>query len=338
MKALIYHKKHSLENFAIQLAEVPMPEIRKTDLLIKVMASAVNPGDTQFRAAVDAPDGGYVNLGFEFSGIVEKVGPEAIGFKEGDRVFGGGDPTRHGSDAEYVAVDYRTVAVFPDSISFSKVAGLALTGLTVWQSLFRKTGDLPADVKTVLITGAAGGVGSIAIQILKARTNATVIATASRPGSAEWCRKMGADHVIDHHGNVPEQLRELGFYTVDLIYSVNGIEENMGWYTQVIRPYGYLAIIDLKDAVDFSGLMLKSPNIILETVFTRIIFDDYPEKQGAVLKSIAQLIEAGKIQSTVRTIFSGLTAENLLKAHTMLETGSMIGKVVISLDPDEQKN
>jgi len=332
MKALIYRQKSNLADFSIRLADVPDPEVRQTDLLVRIKATAINPGDTQFRRSVEPKPGEYIILGYEFSGIVEQAGAATSRFKPGDRVFGIADPLRYGSYAELLAVDFRTVALFPDFAPFTHVAAAPLTTLTAWQSIFRNHNRLPDNVKTVLIIGAAGGVGSMAIQLLKARTAVKVIATASRPESADWCEQMGADLVIDHKKDVSAQLTEAGIKKVDLIFSVNGLKESIAWIKDVIKPYGYLAIIDLKEAVDFSPLMNKSVNIFLETIFTAIFYEDKLELQGKNLAELSDLISQRKIKTTARLILKGMTEANIREAHTILEKGDMIGKIVLDFD------
>jgi len=333
MKALIYKQKNKLADFGIRLTDVADPELRKTDLLIRVKATAINPGDTQFRRSVNPKAGEYIILGYEYAGIVEQAGAETSGFKAGDKVFGIADPSRHGSYAELLAVDFRTVANFPDFAPFTHVAAAPLTALTAWQAVFRNYNQLPDDVKTVLVVGAAGGVGSMALQLLKARTDVKVIATASRPESAEWCRQMGADLVINHNEDVRAQLKEAGIKEIDMIFSVNGLTKSISWIKDAIRPYGYLAIVDLKEAIDFSPLMNKSVNIFLETVFTAGFYNHGLAQQGENLKELADLISLKKIKTPARIVLKGMTEANIREAHTILEKGDMIGKIVIDFEP-----
>ena len=331
MKALIYRHKNTMKDFGLELADVPEPELRDTDLLVEIIAVGINPGDTQIRQNTEPESGGYIILGYEFSGVVRKTGLRTTGFQTGDRVFGIGDPTRNGAYAGQMAVDYRNVSTFPSASPFDHAAAVPLITLTAWQSIFRINDRLPEDVKTIMIVGAAGGVGSMALQLLKARSSVRIIATASRPESSAWCKKMGADEVINHNQEILPQLRAIGLEQVDMIFSVNGLKDSIRWVHQVIRPYGYLAIIDLHGAVDFTKLMRKSVTIFLEMVFTRGIYNYQSELPAKVLAELIELVKAGKIITPGTTIIKGLTVENMKKAHALIEKGDVIGKIVLTV-------
>jgi NADPH:quinone reductase len=210
MKALVYQNAHPIEQFAMAVAELPDPELRSTDILVEVKAIGVNPGEATFRATKSAEPGGRVLLGLEFSGVVKALGSSATGFNVGDRVYATGDMLRDGTWAEFVAIDPRLVARIPDNLSFADAASLPIGSLTAWEAMFREEDRLPESVESVLVVGGAGAVGSMAIQLLKARTPAKVIATASRGETQQWCVAMGADLVIDHAGDVPTQLKVPG--------------------------------------------------------------------------------------------------------------------------------
>lgn len=207
MKALIYENANTIDNFGIQLREIAEPVVRDDDVLVEVRAIGVNPGEAFVRQAKSAEPGGYVLLGWEFAGVVVGVGRSVQRFKKGDRVFGTGDIGRDGAYAERVAVDHRIVAKLPDSVSFVDAASIAVGAVTASDAMFRYQGELPPDVRKVLIIGGAGAIGSIATQLLKTRTDAVVIATASTQESRDWCKRKGADHVVDQFGDVPTQLR-----------------------------------------------------------------------------------------------------------------------------------
>lgn len=332
MKALLYRKKSELSDFGIVLEDVPEPIMKSTDVLIRVKAVAINPGEAQMRKTIEAPDGGIMILGYEFAGVVEKAGVETIGLNVGDHIYGIGNPLKTGAYAELIAADYRTVHPLPSSLSFAQAAALPVSTITAWQAMFRQDNYLPKDVKSVLVIGAAGGVGSVAVQLLKARTSAKIIATASREESVSWLNKMGADIVVDHHGDVTVQLAGHGIKEVDFIFSVNGLSAAVGWISDVIRPYGYLSVIEGKELVDYRILMAKSVNIALETIFTKVMYGYDIGSQQLMLAELSDLVSAGKVHSTLTKSLNGLTVENIKEAHTLLEQGSVIGKIVMNIE------
>jgi NADPH2:quinone reductase len=330
MKALIYRQKNTLADFDIKLEEVADPAIQDTDLLVRISAFGVNPGETFFRRTVDAPEGAYRILGYEFSGIVEQVGSATSGFEIGDRVLGIGDFTRHGAYAELIAADCRSISKIPQSLSFEEAAGIPVGTVTAYQSLFRLNDNLPPEVKNVLVLGAAGGVGSMAIQLLKAKTNVTVIATASRQESSDWVKELGADIIIDHSGDVIAQLKENGIEQVDFVFSTNGLKSAESWLSQVIKPYGYLAAIEGVE-VNLWQFMNKSITVFLEMVFAKSLFGVRQETQGDILKEFIDFLQARKVKAPVKHIIKGLSVESIYEAHKLLEQGSTIGKIIIDL-------
>ncbi|MBS7564719.1 zinc-binding alcohol dehydrogenase family protein [Mucilaginibacter sp. Bleaf8] len=331
MKALVYRQKNTLNDFGIRLEEVADPEIRETDILVRVKAFGVNPGEAFFRRVLDAPEGEYRILGYEFSGMVEQVGTKVTGFNTGDRVFGLGDTTRQGAYAEFVAADYRSVAKIPDFAPFDHAAAAPVATMTAYQSLFRFNNALPPDVKTVLVLGAAGGVGSMAIQLLKAKTDVTVIATASKPDSQNWVKELGADIIIDHHADVVKQLKDEGINQVDFVFAVNGLKSAISWLPEVIRPYGYLATIEGVNGIDLSQLMNKSVTVLLEMVFSKSLFGVDQESQGDILRELIEFVIEGKVKSPIKQTLTGLSEDNIREAHILLEQGNTIGKIVVNV-------
>ncbi|KGO93784.1 alcohol dehydrogenase catalytic domain-containing protein [Flavobacterium subsaxonicum] len=331
MKALVYYKKNTLANFGIRLEEVAEPKIRDTDVLVRVKAFGVNPGEALFRRILDAPKRQYRILGYEFSGVIEQVGTKVTGFGIGDRVFGLGDTTRQGAYAELVAADYRSIAKLPDFAPFDHAAAAPVATVTAYQSLFRIDNELPPDVKTVLILGAAGGVGSMAIQLLKAKTDVTIIATASKPGSQSWVKDLGADIIVNHHNDVIKQLNDEGIRQVDFVFAVNGLKSALSWLPEIIKPYGYLATIEGDNDINLWQLMNKSVTIFLEMVFSKSLFGVDQQSQGNILRELIGFVVEGKVKSPVNQTFNGLSVDNILQAHTILEERSTVGKIVINI-------
>ena len=271
MKALVYETAHTLDNFAIGLQEVAEPTVREFDVLVEIHAIAINPGETFFRRTRSAEPGGRVLLGWEFAGVVIETGSAVRNFKAGDRVFGTGDLSRDGSWAERLAVDSRIIAKIPDQLSFVDAASLPIGALTAWEAMFRDQGALPTGVGRVLIVGGAGGVGSLATQLLKAKTKAFVISTASRPESRQWCLDMGADLVIDHARDIEDQLASAHIQQIDMVLSTAKTADNLGWIAKLLRPFGHLSVVDLSPSIDANALMLKSASLHMEMVFSKIL-------------------------------------------------------------------
>ena len=199
MKAVAFRQNLPVEHpDSLVDIDLPRPEARGHDLLVRIEAVAVNPVDTKVRRFHAPPaDGSWRVPGWDAAGVVEAVGDQVSRFRPGDRVWYAGDLTRQGSHAEYQAVDERLVGRMPESLDFAEAAALPLTAITAWELLFDRLQLRDADGR-LLIVGAAGGVGSIMIQLARALSRVTVIGTASRPDTAEWVRELGAHHVIDH--------------------------------------------------------------------------------------------------------------------------------------------
>lgn len=330
MKALVYEKAHSLKDFAIKSAAVAEPTLRDRDVLVEVRAVGINPGEAFFRSTQSAPPGGRVLLGLEFAGTVVGLGSAASGFKKGDRVYGTGDVTRDGAWAEKVAVDHRIVAKIPAHLSFTDAASLPIGAATAWEAMFRDDETLPYGVEKVLVIGGAGAVGSLATQLLKAKTKAFVISTASRPESKAWCGKMGADLVLDHSGDIAAQLAAANILAVDMVLSTSHVADNIEWIAKVLRPFGHLSVVDMSPALNPGLLMTKAISLHMEMVFTRIMHDSAPEIHGGILETVADLAGAGKIRPIATTRLDGLTPDNMRRAHEGVESGKTIGKIVIT--------
>lgn len=331
MKALAYESAHRLHDFAIELMDVAEPELRATDLLVGIRAIGMNPGEAAIRQTRSAEAGGRLILGWEFAGVVEAVGPSVSGFAVGDRVMGTGDWTRDGAWAERVAVDYRVTAKIPDDLAFSDAASLPIAGLTAWEALFRDQNGLVSGIEHALIVGGAGGVGSMASQLLSSRTSVRVASTASRPESREWCLRMGADVVVDHRGDVPRQLRDLNIDQVDLVISTSATADSIGWIMELIRPFGHLVVIDVNDSLDFQSIAAKSVSVHTENVFSRVMAGSGLAVQGKILNELGAEVIAGRLSPITTTVLSGLRVNTMKAAHELAESRRTVGKTVISV-------
>ncbi len=243
--------------------ELPKPSAAGRDLLVSVRAISVNPVDTKVRSPKEKIEDSPRVLGWDASGIVEAAGPEVTLFKPGDEVYYAGDITRSGSNAEFQLVDERIVGFKPKSLSFAEAAALPLTTITAYEAFFDRLGidrDGADAGQSVLIIGAGGGVGSIAIQLAKA-AGLVVIATASRPETESWVRELGADHVVNHRQPMVEQVRALGFDHVDHVAIFNDMRH---WETAVelIRPQGAMVTIDDADLpMPMAGMKMKAASL-----------------------------------------------------------------------------
>ncbi|WP_137392451.1 zinc-binding alcohol dehydrogenase family protein [Rhodoligotrophos defluvii] len=336
MRAIgMFRSKPLTDPDALQDVELPAPELRPRDLLVRVKAVSVNPVDTKVRGLRVKEELTTPRvLGFDGAGIVETVGPECTMFKPGDAVYFAGDVTRNGSNAELVAIDERIVARKPASLDFPEAAALPLTTLTAWEAIHERIGfsrDPGANAhRSLLIINGAGGVGSIAIQLAKL-AGLTVIATASRPESAEWCRSLGADHVIDHRDLAPA-LKQAGFPTVDAIFCCASTDSYFKPAAELIAPQGTVCfIVANAEPADAAIYQPKSVRIAWEYMFTRPQFTT-PDilVQHEILSETARLVDEGLVRTTLTRTLEPINAATLLQAHQLVESGKMVGKVVVA--------
>lgn len=312
--------------------EKPVPQGR--ELLIAVEAISVNPVDTKVRAPKSKIETDFRVLGWDAVGTVVATGPDVSLFNTGDKVYYAGSIARPGSNSEFHTVDERIVGHKPKSLSNAEAAALPLTAITAWEGLFDRL-QIPQDIqskpKTLLIIGGAGGVGSIAIQLAKALTNVKVIATASRAESIEWCKSLGADLVINHRESFQQQLEAQGINAVDYIFCLNNTDQHWVGMSEVIKPQGHIcSIVELSGQVDLNLLKNKSVTFTWELMFTRSLFEtDDMIEQHHLLNRVADLIDEGKIITTVNQVLSPINADNLRKAHAQIESGTTIGKIVL---------
>jgi zinc-binding alcohol dehydrogenase family protein len=313
--------------------DLPKPEPRGRDLLVRVRAVSVNPVDTKVRAPKDKVEPEPKILGWDAAGIVEAAGEGASLFSPGDEVYYAGSIVRQGCDSEYHLVDERIVGRKPRNLTFEEAAAMPLTTLTAWEALFDRM-----DVKhqaTLLVIAGAGGVGSIAIQIAKRVAGMRVIATASRPETEAWCRELGADEVVDHRKPLKDEMQRIGAGEADYILCAASTEEHLQNMVDTVRPQGKVClIVGVKGGkpVPINPFQAKSVAICWEYMFTRAMFET-PDMQAqhAILDRTADLFEDGTLRHTLREVVVPLDAENLREAHARLESGRTIGKVVLSV-------
>lgn len=307
---------------------VPVPDLRPRDVLVRVLAVSVNPADWKVRRGV-RPSAEPVILGYDAAGIVEAVGGDVTTLSVGDEVWYAGDMTRPGSNAELQAVDERIVSRKPSSLSFADAAALPLTTITAWESLFDRFGLTRESTGDLLVLGAAGGVGSIMIQLAKALTGVRVIATAARDESRQWAERMGADLVVNHHHLRDETLAAMPD-GVDYLFSPHS-EGNIDDYAAIVKPFGHITAIDEPPGLDLLPLKQKSIAWHWELMFTRSMFEtpDMIEQQR-LLAATADLVDQGTLRTTVTKTVTEFSAAGLREAHRDVESGRMTGKVVVT--------
>ncbi|MFT3720672.1 zinc-binding alcohol dehydrogenase family protein [Pseudorhodoferax sp.] len=311
--------------------DLPVPRPGPRDLLVRVQAVSVNPVDTKVRASASAAAPRV--LGWDAVGTVQAVGAAVTLFRPGDEVFYAGAIDRHGSNAEYQLVDERIVGRKPRSLDAAQAAALPLTAITAWELLFDRLGvpEGGGAGQSLLIVGAAGGVGSMLTQLARRLTQLTVIGTASRPETADWVRGLGAHHVVDHGQPLAAGLAGTGVPQVDLVASLTHTEHHYAQLVEALRPQGRLALIDDPAALDVRALKNKSLSLHWEFMFTRSQHQTTDmARQHALLDRVAALVDAGTLRTTLGTHLGTIDAANLRRAHALVETQHARGKVVLA--------
>ncbi|MGO2126484.1 MULTISPECIES: zinc-binding alcohol dehydrogenase family protein [unclassified Psychrobacter] len=350
MKAIGYQHNLPISNeLALQDITIDKPVASGRDILVEIKAISVNPVDYKIRESRPAAESEFAIIGWDAAGVVTAVSDEVSLFSVGDHVYYAGDLTRSGSNAEYQLVDERIVGRMPESLSFSEAAALPLTTITAWEMLFDRL-QVPVTLSqdsdessaqqtenrpTVLVVGAAGGVGSIMTQLLKTRTNALIIGTASRSESVKWLKTLGADHVINHRNPLSDELNKIGITEVDYVVSLNNTEEHFDEIIKCLKPRGKLGLIDDPNTLNVNALKLKSISLHWEFMYTRSMFTT-PDmiEQHHLLNEVATLIDADKLKTTVAHELGTITAKNVRRAHQMLEDRAAHGKIVLEGWPD----
>uniref|UniRef100_UPI0037429A01 zinc-binding alcohol dehydrogenase family protein n=1 Tax=Streptomyces sasae TaxID=1266772 RepID=UPI0037429A01 len=334
MPAVAYRTSLPVDH-ADSLVDVSLPTPRPgpRDLLVRVEAIALNPVDYKIRQNVD-PGGEAKVLGWDAAGTVVAVGEEVELFSVGDEVYYAGAIDRPGANSRYHAVDERIVGRKPATLSFTEAAALPLTSLTAWEGLFERLGLRTGALEqtgALLITAAAGGVGSIAAQLARALTSLTVIGTASRPESADFARRMGVQHVVDHHKPLAPQLAEVAPNGIDFVFSTTGTDHNLAAYAEALNPFGHIVAIDDFEALPLGVLKPKSISFHWEFMYTRSMFRTADQQmQHHILTQVARLVDAGVLTTTATRDLGRIDAANLREAHRLQESGTAVGKTTLT--------
>ncbi len=332
MKAIVY-KQHGLsaENpRSLYDTDLDKPAPGPRDLLVKIRAVAVNPVDTKVRQG--SPTDHPRVLGWDAVGTVEAIGADVTLFKPGDAVYYAGSIARPGSYAEYGLVDERIAGRKPAKLTDAEAAALPLTSLTAWELLFDRLGAVEGAGAgdALLVIGAAGGVGSMLVQLASRLTKLRVVGTASRPETQSWVRELGAHDVIDHSRPLLEGLRAIGLDNVRLIASLTQTDSHYPQIVEAIAPQGRLGVIDDPEMLDAVPLKRKAVSLHWELMFTRSLFET-PDmiRQHEILNRVSALIDDGVLRTTIGEHLGTINAENLRRAHALIESGQTRGKLVL---------
>jgi zinc-binding alcohol dehydrogenase family protein len=334
MKAVAYYEPKAItESDSLIDVELPEPTAGERDLIVHVHAISVNPVDTKVRKSRKAEGGQPVVLGWDATGVVKSVGSKVTMFKPGDRVWYAGNLIRPGTNSEYHAVDERIVGRMPKTLEFADAAALPLTSITAWELLFDRL-EVPTEKDSqsgsLMIVGAAGGVGSIMIQLARKLTGLTVIATASRPETQAWVKELGAHHTIDHTKPLAEELKRIGIPEVEYIASLNQTDHHFPQIAESLAPQGKVGLIDDPELFDVRLLKRKSGSLHWELMYTRSLYDTADQiKQHDLLCKVADMIDDGTLRTTAGEHFGKVNAANLKRAHALIESNRAKGKIVL---------
>ncbi len=336
MRAIGY-RKASPELDHLEAFDIPRPKPEDRDLLVEVRAVSVNPVDYKVASGggpgAPADMGAIKVVGYDAAGMVVETGREARLFKPGDEVFYAGSVGRQGANMEFHLVDERIVGRKPRSLDFAAAAALPLTSITAWEAMFDRLDvakPVPGAARTILILGGAGGVGSIAIQLARQLTDLTIVATGSRPETVQWAKDMGAHHVIDHKKPLAPQIVALGVGAPGFIFATSPIGGVIADLAELIAPQGRVALINA-EAVDLFVFRPKSVSIHFELMFTRPLLQTADiEGQHRLLNEVADLVDSGRVRSTMRENYGRIDGPNLMRAMKFLKSGRAIGKVVLA--------
>lgn len=314
--------------------ELPMPAAPAgRDILVSVKAVSVNQLDNRVRRVKDKVEPVPRVIGFDAAGEVVAVGPDVTLFRPGDKVYYSGDPSRPGSHAQFQLVDERIAGRMPEKLTFTQAAAHPMAALTAWELLFdRMRIDEAARGKTILIIGAAGGVGSMAVQLAAKLGGLNVIATASRAESQQWVRRMGARHTINHFGDIPAQLAALGHPQADYVLILSDTNRYYPVAAQVVAPQGTIGLaVEASGPVDINLLWDKSVTLVWEMVYTRVDYGTSDlARQHGILCELARHLDSGLLVDTVTACLGPVSAANLRVAHNMMASGHVTGKIVLA--------
>ncbi|MDH4989136.1 zinc-binding alcohol dehydrogenase family protein [Aminobacter anthyllidis] len=334
MKAIGYRTAGSIDRpDSLEFIDLPRPVASGHDVLIEVEAISVNPVDTKIRQGVSPVAGEWKVLGWDAVGRVVEAGEKVERLKLGDAVYYAGSITRPGCSSQFHLVDERIVGHKPRTLSIAEAAALPLTAITAWEMLFDRLDirqPVPGAANAIVIVGGAGGVGSIAIQLARALSDVTVIATASRQETKDWVAELGAHHVVDHSKPIAEQVAALGLGAPAFVFSTTQTDLHLDQIVELIAPQGRFGLIDDPKVLNILPFKRKSVSIHWELMFTRSIFQTPDmDRQAELLDEVARLVDEGKVRTTLNQVLRPIDPVNLKQAHSLIESGRSKGKIVL---------
>ncbi|MCA9448679.1 MAG: zinc-binding dehydrogenase [Candidatus Omnitrophica bacterium] len=326
MKAIAIEEHGGVDKF--KEMDLPIPQLGEHEILVKVHASAVNPVDTKIRSMSYMPRSFPMVLGFDVSGVVEALGSAVTQFKKGDEVFASPNLYKNGSNAEYVAVDARSAAFKPKTLSHLESAALPLVTLTAYEALHHHCGIRPN--QTVLIHAGAGGVGHVAIQFAKL-VGCRVITTAGRKESIEFCRdELKADEVIDYKSsNFLEEVDRLtDGKKCDIVFDTVGGDNFVQSLDAIAVNGKIVTILPVDSSKATEKLFRINATLHYEFMGVPTALGVNPEVQNETLTTVANLADSGCLKPHVSHTFP---LDELAKAHEQQETGHTVGKIGIEV-------
>lgn len=323
----------------LQFREIPKPRIKHPfDVLVRVRAAGVNPGDCQNRQygaptyALGSASPDFSVLGMDGSGVVEEVGEEVRDWAAGDEVwyYDGGYADKYGSYAEYKIVNGHYLAPKPKSIGFAMAAAIPVVALTAWEAVVERADVQAGDF--VLVHGGAGGVGHISVQ-LAANRGARVAATISGPAKAALARSFGAELTIDYRReSVSEAIRAWrGESGADVVLDFIG-RDTFARSFELVAPYGTLVNAVVADWPQGNNLLAEYNNLSIKFVnigWPQVTADHAGRmRQTRILREVSALVDRGKLQVHLDRTYP---LEDVGEAHRALEAGEVIGRVVVEM-------
>lgn len=313
----------------VESAELPKPDAGPGQVLVRIVASSVNPVDTKIRRKGGAYSGPLpMVLGADATGVIEALGAGVTGFAVGDAVYGsvGGVRGLQGTLAEFVAADARLLAHAPRSLPLADAAALPLVALTAWEGLVEEARVQRGE--SVLVLGGTGGVGHVAVQ-LALELGAVVTAAVSSDDKAQLARELGATHVVDYRAERVEDYvaRITNGRGFDVVFDATGGSDPSAAFAAA-RVRGRVVTIVTAFTADLTPMHMKGLSLHAVFMLIPMLHDTGREAHGAILREVARLVDAGRLKPVIDSRFPLARAA---EAHARLESGKAVGKIVVDV-------